>query len=163
MNKHTVRLLSGVFALGASFFFVIPAATASDLGGTSKPTAVKSATVDHLVLGRAAKGKNDWPTAIHEFALALKANPKSADAANLLGFSYRKSGNLPKAFVAYSVALRLDPHHKGALEYQGVAFIMNHQLDKAAANLSTLGAECGNKTCEEYRDLAAEIAAAPAK
>ncbi len=119
-------------------------------------------SVDHMALGRTAKDKSDWKTAISEFTLAVSGDPKSADANNLLGYSYRKSGNLPKAFAAYTVALKLNPKHLGALEYQGEAYVQNGQAAKAKANLATLAKVCGSKTCEQYVDLASFIANAPA-
>ena len=141
--------------------------TAASGSGSAKTTAAAPApatgSVDHMALGRTAKDKSDWKTAISEFTFAVSADPKSADANNLLGYSYRKSGDLPKAFAAYTVALKLNPKHLGALEYQGEAYVQNGQVAKAKANLVTLAKVCGNKTCEQYVDLASFIAKAPAK
>ena len=65
----------------------------------------------------------------------LKANIRkddsSADAYNYLGFSYRKSGQLPEAFEAYQKVLALDPKHLGAHVYLGEAYLVSKQPAKA--------------------------------
>jgi Flp pilus assembly protein TadD len=87
----------------------------------------------------------------------IRKDANSADAYNYLGFSYRKSGNLPEAFKAYNKALMLDPKHLGAHEYLGEAYLMNKEPEKARVMLSKLKTLCGN--CEEYRDLEKAIKA----
>ncbi len=87
----------------------------------------------------------------------IKKDANSADAYNYLGFSYRKSGNLPEAFKAYDKALALDPKHLGAHEYLGEAYLMNKEPEKANEMLKRLKELCGN--CEEYLDLEKAIAA----
>ena len=61
-----------------------------------------------------------------------------ADVQNLLGFAYRKNGQLDKAGFHYEQALRLDPKHKGALEYQGELFLMLKDKASAEANYERL-------------------------
>ena len=94
---------------------------------------------------------HNYSAAITELKKYLKKDPRSADAYNYLGFSYRKSGHLPDAFKAYDKALALDPKHLGAHEYLGEAYLMNKEPEKARAELAKLKGICGN--CEEYRDL----------
>jgi len=62
------------------------------------------------------------------------------------------------AFRHYREALRLDPKHKGAHEYIGVAYLLARQPDKAKEHLVALKAICGDN-CEETQDLAKAIAA----
>jgi tetratricopeptide (TPR) repeat protein len=88
----------------------------------------------------------------------VAANPQSADAYTLLGYSFRNAGNYDRAGQAYARALKIDPRHTGALEYQGVMFVKLGQLDKARANLAKLKAIGGTGT-EEYTDLAKAIGA----
>ncbi len=57
---------------------------------------------------------------------------------------------------AYAKALKLNPNHTGALEYQGVLFIKLGQVDKAKANLAKIKAISGEGG-EEYKDLAEAI------
>ena len=75
-----------------------------------------------------------------------------ADLYNLLGFASRKTGDYARAEVYYVKALRLDPRHLGALEYQGQLFAETGRLDQARRNLGTLTALCP-KGCEELDDL----------
>ncbi|MDZ4309075.1 MAG: tetratricopeptide repeat protein [Cypionkella sp.] len=82
--------------------------------------------------------------------------PDNADAWNLRGFANRKLGNMDVAAVSYSTALKLNPGHLGALEYQGEMYLQLGQSDAAKANLQTLQGLCGN--CEEANDLAEAIA-----
>ena len=81
--------------------------------------------------------------------------PANADAWNLLGFTYRKLGQLDKSSAAYLKVLTINPNHLGALEYQGELFITTGKLDLAKANLTKLKGLCGN--CEEAQDLAKSL------
>jgi Tfp pilus assembly protein PilF len=115
---------------------------------------------DRMALARSAIKAKDWKKAIAELSLAVKAEPKNADAHNLLAYSNRKQAqpNLPKAFEHYKIALQLDPQHKGAHEYIGEAYLMDKKPEEAEKHLATLEKLCGNKTCEEYADLAKSLA-----
>lgn len=92
-----------------------------------------------------------YPEAINMLKKYIRTDAGSADAYTYLGFSYRKSGQLPDAFKAYDKALALDPKHLGAHEYLGEAYLMNKEPEKAQATLNRLKGICGN--CEESRDL----------
>lgn len=155
-------------ALGASLLVLALAlplpAMAIDTGGddtstsTPAPSKPKSPAkpkpaVPTLADARADISAKNWSKAIADLTLIVKANPSSADAYNLLGYSYRNAGNYDRAGQAYGKALKLNPKHTGALEYQGVLFIKLGQTDKAKANLDKIKAICGT-TCEEYEDLA---------
>jgi tetratricopeptide (TPR) repeat protein len=95
----------------------------------------------------------------------VKAEPGNADAHNLLAYSYRKSPSpdLAKAFEHYNIALRLNPRHKGAHEYIGEAYLMDRKPAEAEKHLAELEKICGNRSCEEYADLAKSIADYKAK
>jgi Flp pilus assembly protein TadD len=152
-------------ALGASILVLALAAPlpvlAIDTGGddtsTSTPAPAKpkppKTAGPTLADARADISAKDWTKAIKDLTAIVKANPSSADAYNLLGYSYRNAGNYDRAGQAYAKALKLNPKHTGALEYQGVLFIKLGQTDKAKANLDKIKAICGT-TCEEYTDLA---------
>ena len=73
-----------------------------------------------------------------------------------MGFALRKSGKFDAAELAYAQALRLDPHHRGALEYQGELFLALSDLTAAEANLARLAALCPGG-CDERAELAAAI------
>lgn len=80
-------------------------------------------------------------------------DPKSADAWNMLGYSSRWAGKYPEAFGAYARALALEPAHRGAKSYLGVAYVRTNNLGKARAQLAKLESICGNKDCDEYKLL----------
>ena len=90
----------------------------------------------------------------------LAANqPSSADWNNLLGFAQRKKTppNLNAAEFYYQAALKIDPKHKGALEYYGELLLMKNDLLGAEQMLARLDKVCFF-SCEEYRDLKEAIA-----
>jgi tetratricopeptide (TPR) repeat protein len=78
----------------------------------------------------------------------------SADWNNLLAYSLRKKQppDLAGAEKYYQAALKIDPNHRGALEYYGELKLMNHDLPGAEALLARLDKVC-TFGCEEYTDL----------
>lgn len=104
----------------------------------------------------------EWKAAITVLSTLTVAEPGNADAWNLLGYATRKNGDPKAAVPLYAKALVLNPRHRGALEYQGEAYVELRQLTRARANLAALKRICGT-TCEEYRDLAAMIRTATTK
>jgi tetratricopeptide (TPR) repeat protein len=88
-------------------------------------------------------------------------DPRSADGYNMMGYSLRKLGQHQQAMFYYAEALRLDPKHLGALEYQGELYIQLGNVAAAEANLAQLARLCGR--CEQHNDLAQAVAAFKAK
>ena len=88
---------------------------------------------------------------------AVEANPKDADAFNLLGFSHRKLGDFDRAMVNYQTALKLDPNHVGANEYLGELHLQMGDVEKAEERLATLNWAC-LFGCDEYTELKQAIA-----
>lgn len=82
---------------------------------------------------------------------ATQLDPFNADAWNELGFAYRNIENYERSARAYDRALRLEPEHLGALNYQGFMFLETDNPDGARSNLAQLGELCG--TCAEYQTL----------
>ena len=159
-NRFHLRRLAG-FALAAcavgSTAFVRAADTPSETPSVKSPgPGVK----ERLSIARTAIDAKDWTKALNELNLAAKEDPRNADVQNLLGYSYRKRSNpdLTKAFEHYNEALKLNPRHKGAHEYIGEAYLMDKKPAEAQKHLAQLEGLCGNKTCEEYADLAKAIA-----
>ncbi|MBM3732114.1 MAG: tetratricopeptide repeat protein [Acidimicrobiia bacterium] len=101
----------------------------------------------------------DYKGAIALLATILKADPKNADAHNLMGYSLRKSGDFEQSLAHYQKALAIDPKHKGALEYLGELYVQTDQLAKAREMAARLKALCP-KGCEELTDLEKAIAGA---
>jgi Flp pilus assembly protein TadD len=148
------RLIRAVAAAALAFALAMSPAIAVDTGGDD--TSVSAPAVPTLKEARADIAAKNWTAAIKKLSLIVEANPGSADAYNLLGYSFRNAGNNNRAMQAYNRALKLDPKHKGALEYQGILFVKLGDLDKAKANLAKLETICGTG-CEEYEDLAEAI------
>ena len=86
---------------------------------------------------------------------ALKAldDTGNPDVLNLMGFSSRKLGDAKNAERYYKAALKIDPKHRGALEYYGELMVQLGNAKGAMTHLASLKADCGN--CEEYKDLRA--------
>ena len=136
-------------------------ALAADTG----PTVGQPNTRDRMALARDAIKNKDWKKSLAELSLAVRDEPRNADAHNLLAYSLRKQAtpNLPKAFEHYKTALSLNPKHKGAHEYIGEAYLMDKNPTEAEKHLAELEKICGNKTCEEYADLSKALADYKAK
>jgi len=94
--------------------------------------------------------------AIQQLQAANEKN--SADWNNLLAYSLRKkqSPDLMGAEKYYQAALKVDPEHRGALEYYGELKLMNNDLPGAEALLAKLNKVC-TFGCEEYSDLKGAI------
>lgn len=110
---------------------------------------------------RDAIAKSDWRAAKYETEKVIADEPGNADAHNLLAYAYRKQGqpDLARAFAHYKIALQLNPQHKGAHEYIGEAYLLDHKPEMAEHHLAALEQICGNRVCEEYLDLAHALAA----
>ena len=148
MKIQNILLTGLVFA---TIFVSLPVVAAG--GGDYSSTKSKPAAYSEAVALIKAENYLD---AITKLKKAEQSAKDDADIQNLLGFSYRKSGNLDEAAKHYDKALSLDPKHKGALEYQGELFLMLG--DKAAAedNLKKLDKICW-LGCEELDELRTAI------
>ena len=87
----------------------------------------------------------------------VAANAKHAEANNMLGFAYRKKGDLRSAAGYYDQALKIDANHKGALEYQGEMFLKLGRPEDAVKNRVRLSNLCP-ETCSELQELDRAIA-----
>lgn len=139
-------------ALAALMACAAPVAVAADIDPP-----VESAKTDPLAAARALIADKKWAAAIKE--LERVNLPRNADWNNLLGYSHRRAAtpDLAAAQRYYDVALRIDPKHRGALEYSGELYLRLGDLPKAEQRLVALVNSCGN--CEEKQDLDAAIAA----
>ena len=122
-------------------------------------TAVTTDTADKLDLAaaRAKIDAKDYPAAI-ALLTPMIVQYQDANVFNLLGFSYRKSGDLKQAATFYGKALDFDPTFKPAIEYQGELFLQMNNPEKAKANLAKLAKLCPSG-CEEKDDLEKAIVA----
>ena len=133
---------------------VAPVANAAET--ESNPTK-NTASADY-VAGKQAVENKQWTLAAESFKRATVQDPKNADAWNMLGYSSRWAGEYPEAFAAYDKALKLEPEHRGANSYLGVAYVRTHDLAKARTQLAKVESICGNKDCDEYKALDKAIA-----
>ena len=122
----------------------------SDDFSSSSETLVKQEI--NFLNGRQATKDGNYRSAIKYLLKAAEKDPNNADAYNLLGYSYRKLGFNDKAFDYYTMALKLDPRHRGAHEYIGELYLKKNELENAKEHLKHLDSICFFG-CEEYFDL----------
>jgi Flp pilus assembly protein TadD len=131
--------------------------SAAHAADTESSPAKAVASADYQA-GKAAVDAKQWTLAADHFRRATLQDPKNADAWNMLGYSSRWAGKYPDAFDAYARALALEPLHRGANSYLGVAYVRTNDLVKARAQLAKVASICGNKDCDEYKLLDKAIA-----
>jgi opacity protein-like surface antigen len=112
---------------------------------------------DKLSAVRAQIAAKNWTGAIDE--LKRVNDTGNADWNNLMGYSLRKgpTPDFAGAEKFYNEALRIDPKHRGALEYSGELYLQTGDLAKAEQRLAALDKACFFG-CEEYSDLKKAIA-----
>jgi Flp pilus assembly protein TadD len=105
-----------------------------------------------LTESRASIKSDKYDQAIKQLQGANETS--SADWNNLMGYSLRKKQppDLVGAEKYYQAALKIDPEHRGALEYYGKLKLINNDLPGAEALLAKLDKAC-TFGCEEYTDL----------
>lgn len=137
--------------LAAALLTVAVGAAAAADTGPSAPADPLNGAREHIAAGR-------WVAAIEE--LERVDSRDSADWHNLMGYSYRKAKrpDLAAAERHYDEALRIDPKHRGALEYSGELYLTRGDLARAEQRLATLDKVC-TFSCAEYRDLKKAVAA----
>jgi Flp pilus assembly protein TadD len=111
-----------------------------------------AAPTDKLSQARALIKDKKWADAIDE--LKRVNDGGNADWNNLMGYSLRKAKtpDLDGAERFYNEALRINPNHRGALEYSGELYLIKGDLATAEKRLGVLDKAC-NFGCEEYTDL----------
>jgi Flp pilus assembly protein TadD len=146
MNTAITRILITSTLLFATHAF------AADSGPSTPPPAP-----DKLSAARAQIAAKNWSGAIDE--LKRVNDTGSADWNNLMGYSLRKAPtpDFAGAEKFYNEALRIDPKHRGALEYSGELYLQTGDLAKAERRLAALDKACFFG-CEEYSDLKEAIA-----
>ena len=112
---------------------------------------------DKLSAARAQIAAKNFPGAIDE--LKRTNDTGDADWNNLMGYSLRKAPtpDFAGAEKFYDEALRIDPRHRGALEYSGELYLQTGDLARAEQRLAALDKAC-TFGCSEYSDLKKAIA-----
>ena len=129
-----------------------PTATKTPTPTPTTPAAVAKTLSGELATTRALIAKKDFTSALAALKIADKDFPNNADINNLLGYSARNLKQYKPAATYYTKALKIDPKHLGALEYQGELFMLTKKTADAKKNLAKLKSLCG-VNCEEYVDL----------
>ena len=142
MKQLLSRILSAVI--------IALAAPHAVLAADTPPTT--AAAPDKLAEARAMIKAKKWSEAVAE--LQRVNDPASADWNNLMGYSVRRgsSPDLDASERFYNEALRINPNHRGALEYSGQLYLMKNDLTSAEKRLAVLDKAC-TFGCEEYTDL----------
>ena len=128
------------------------ALTTPTLHAADDPAPPVASAADPLDGARAHIAARRWPDAITE--LRRVGDTRGANWNNLMGYSLRKQSR-PDVLGAerhYQEALRIDPKHRGALEYYGELQLMKGDVAAAESLLAKLSAVC-TFGCEEFRDL----------
>ena len=125
--------------------------------GTSFAADLSPKAPDKLTPARTLIEQKKWAAAVDE--LKKINDPANADWNNLMGYSLRKAdaANAAEAEKFYNEALRIDPKHRGALEYSGELYLMTGNLPMAEERLAVLNKACF-LPCEEYSDLKRAVA-----
>lgn len=144
--------LSAFLRLTVAALLLSGPALAADGGGSN---GASSAAKPGYAEAQTAIQAGQFAKALRILAPVVKAEPKNADAWNLMGYASRNLKNYTEAARYYDIALRTNPKHTGALEYQGELFVETGQYDKAKQNLKMLQSICG--ACEEAIDLQAAL------
>ncbi len=126
---------------------VAPAPTPS-----ATPSATPKTVTTELNLIRKSIEVGNYGPALALLKVTDKSFPNNADVNNLLGYTSRKLKQYSQAAIYYTRALKIDPKHLGALEYQGELFLIQKKSSAAKSNLAKIKSICGTN-CEEYQEL----------
>jgi len=128
-----------------------PTPTPTTAAPTPTPAAVKTVN-DELAKVTVLLNAKNFKQALADLKVIDSEFKDNADVNNLLGYSSRKLKQYKPAARYYEKALRIDPNHLGAIEYQGELFVLTNKVSAAKRNLAKLEKLCGLK-CGEYLDL----------
>lgn len=165
MQRVTLALeltaLAGCMALALGAPAVHAADTPDPVPLAAPEVALKPAPGLPLERARALLQSRQWRAADDELRRVGRQSGAQANADwhNLMGYALRKQSppDLAGAQRHYDAALRINPQHRGALEYAGELALMQNDLPAAQARLATLARLC-TSPCEEHEDLKQAIA-----
>lgn len=128
-----------------------PTPTPTQAAQTPTPDATKSVNSE-LAKVTTLLNANNFKQALADLKIIDSEFKNNADVNNLLGYSSRKLKQYKPAATYYEKALKINPNHLGALEYQGELFVLTSKVSAAKKNLVKLEKLCG-LSCDEYLDL----------
>ena len=152
----SVKPIAVALVLALPLYLASMAAHAASVGNavsSSSGTASKSAD---FTAGETAAMDGNFEAAVGYLSKVVNTDPTNADGYNLLGFSYRKLGNVELAFENYRAALEIEPNHQGANEYIGELYLQLGDLANAEKHLKVLDEACFFG-CQAYTDLKTAI------
>jgi tetratricopeptide (TPR) repeat protein len=155
MHRLSILVALVMAAAGATAALAV---TGSDFS-PPPPAANQSA----YAAGIEALEREDWPAVIAHLGKVVDERPWDDDAHNLLGYAYRQQEQWDLSLMHYNRALALNPHHRGALEYLGEAYLELGRPEDAQAMRERLEQACRRvyagedwpARCEEWQDLQA--------
>lgn len=151
---RAIRLATLLLGAAASF----GALGAGGGGGGGAGGSSRAASDADFDAGVAAVQHEDWTEVRARMDKVVARNRRNADAYNYLGLAYRHLGRMDDSFRNYEAALKIDPHHLGALEYLGEAYLQVGRLADAQVQLKALNRACW-LGCEEQKELREKIEA----
>ncbi len=125
--------------------------------GEMRPQKAEAPENPDYVAGKRAIDAANWQAAIDAMSKVVAKEANNSDAYNLLGYAYRRSGQLDLALKSYEEALRIEPIHRFAHEYIGETYLLANNLAKAEEHLKALDRICFFG-CEQYDDLKKAVA-----
>ena len=143
--------VAGILACGLVAVAIVPNAALA-MGSSSKDSASQE---DPYKQAKKLIDDDQYSKAIPILQKLVKDKGAYADALNLLGYSYRKSGDQKSAMDYYNQALAMEPNHLGANEYLGELYLEMKQPDEANQRLAVLKTACGD--CDEFQALSKAI------
>lgn len=147
-----------ILALVLGFVFVSGAMAMSSGGSSDSGDSGGNDASAYYEEGRGLIKINNFKGAIPKLLKAVKAESDNADARNLLGYAYRKTGDYENALKYYQAALELDPDHADAREYLGEAYLEMGDIPMAEQQLAELRRICPSG-CEQLDELTEAVAA----
>ena len=153
--KHS-SIISG-FAGFAAVLMITGAAHLGQAWAMGSSDTDESQQADPYKQAKALIDDDKYSDAIPILQKLIKDKGAYADALNLLGYSYRKSGDQKTALDYYNQALAMQPDHLGANEYLGELYMEMKMPDKAQERLAVLKKACGS--CKEAKELEERIMA----
>lgn len=143
----------------AAFAWCVSLPAHADGGGGGGRDRLRPADPNYTEAQRALE-EGRYEEALRHLLEAQKGNPDDADVQNLLGFAYRKQGDVDKAFLHYRRALALEPKHLGANEYLGELYVEQGDIASAEKHLNIMRKSFSCLSgCEQARDLKKAIQA----
>lgn len=137
--------------------FIISLVISPLLFASSSPSpdqmAVEPQYVQDFNAGLKAQKEGNYDDAVGYYQKAVDQKSDYADAWNNMGYCYRMTakGYLTDAGKAYAKAIKYNPRHEAALEYQGEYFVMAGELMSAYRNLQKLQS-MNSKEADKLKD-----------